>query len=144
MSKVFGIVYNNRFVSNRMNTPLDEEVESGVYFLNMNEDDFMSTLQIADIEEARSFFKKASKVEILQGVSYKDGFIPKNPVKYNIPIKVLNPSFENFEEIEVIKIKGQYYFFQTLITQNSYALLDLKLFFEEMEEKKRNHWKSFR
>ena len=136
MNKVFGIVYNNRFVSNRMNVILDKSVDDGVYFLNMDEDDFLSSIEVADIEEARKYFKKASKVEILQGVSYKNGIIPKNPIKYKIPMIISNPLFDDLEEVEILKIKDEYYYFQTLITQNAYMLMDVKSVLEEMEEKK--------
>lgn len=137
MNKIFGIAYNNRLVSNRMNTLLENNVEDGVYCLDMDVDDFMSTLEIANIDEARNFFKKSSKVEIIQGVAYKNGIIPKNPVKYNqLPVTVINPIFEDFDEVEIVKIKGKYFYFQTLMTQNSYMLMDLKSAIDEMIEKK--------
>jgi hypothetical protein len=129
---IYGIILNGKFFSNRMEIKIHGDYGNGIYSMNMDEDDFVSTLSIADIEDARKFFKKASKIKLLKGVSFHDGIIPENPVKYKqIPIKVIDPIYDEFEEVEVVSIKDKFfYFIQILYGQKSYALMDLKEAFE--------------
>ena len=126
-SYVYGIVLNDFFYSNRMEFKING-LANGIYGMDMEQDDFKSSAFVADIEDARKFFKKSSKIELLKGISIHDGFIPENPVKHKrIPIKVSDATYDDLEEIEVAIIKGKiYYYIQTLFSDKSYVLMDVK------------------
>jgi hypothetical protein len=101
----------------------------------MDRDDFKKTLSPANIDDARKFFSKASKIKLLRGISFHDGFVPSNPVAFEkIPIKVIDATYDEMEEVEIVSIKDRlYYFIQTLCTAKAYPLMDLK---DALEEKK--------
>jgi len=125
MSKIYGIIINGIWYSNRMERKIDSP--NGIYSLDMDCDDFLSTLEVADIEEAKNFFKKSSKINVIRGVSFHDGIIPENPVKFpNIPLKVIDANFDELEEVEVARINNISYFIQCIYGQKSYALMDIK------------------
>ena len=131
MNLIYGIVIDNVWHSNRMIRTISEKISNGIYSMDMDSDDFMETVQPANIGDARKYFSKASKVKVLRGVSFHDGFVPDNPVKFtSLPIKVKDCVCDEFEEIEVAILKGQCYFLQIVYGQNSYALMDLKNAFE--------------
>lgn len=139
-SFVYGLVFHNKFISQRMNLDLkkhfSENVDNGIYQMDMEEDDFAKTLELADIDNAIAYFKKHSKFQVIRGISFKSGFIPQNPVKYKgIPIFVNDANFDDFEEIDVLYINGIYYFLQNVYTNNAYPLLEAKDICQEMIEK---------
>lgn len=104
--------------------------------MDMDCDDFKSTISPADIEDARKFFEKASKLRLLRGISFHDGIIPENPVKFkSIPLKVVDATYDDLEEIEVVKLKnGKYYFLNQIFTDKSYVLMDVKESLEKGEK----------
>jgi len=136
LNLVYGVIYNNKFFSNRMELKVHGDFVNGIYSMDMDQDDFGSTISFANINDAKKYFKKSSKIDLIKGVSFKDGIIPENPVKYKkIPIKVLGAIYDDFEEIEIVSIKGKvYYFLDILYGQKSYALMDLKEAFETDEK----------
>lgn len=122
---VFGIVVNNIFYSSRIEKSVN--VENGIYCVDMEQDDFMSTLQLADIEDALKYFKKSDRFSILRGVGWNSAIVPENPVKFNqIPINVIDAQFENFDFVEIIKIKNIHYFLQILFNDKTFALDEIK------------------
>ena len=126
-STIFGVVIDNFLYSNRMEVKLSGKHDNGIYSLNMEADDFLETLAPADLNDARKFFRKASKIVVLQGVSFHDGIIPCNPIAYTkVPIKVTDATYDEFEEIEVVIVKGKVYYIQTFNSDKTYVLLDLK------------------
>jgi hypothetical protein len=120
-----------------MELKLRVQTPNGIYSINMDEDDFQSTLQTTDLTDALSYFRKASKIKILRGTSFHDSFVPENPVTYKaIPIKVIDPHFDEFENIEVAFIKDKFfYFIRTLDNSLAYTLMDLK---SKLEDEKPN------
>lgn len=129
---IYGVVVKHIFYSNRIQIRVDQD--NGIYSMDMSKDDFTETLAPANIEDARKYFSKASKVSIIRGVSFHDGLIPENPVAYSkIPLKVTDATYDEFEEVEVAFIRGKIcYFLQTVNTAKAYPLSDLK---ERLEAK---------
>ena len=132
---IYGVVINNMWYSNRMEFKV-HNVENGIYSMDMEEDDFKGTISPANIDDARTFFSKASKIRVIRGVSFKDGIIPENPVKYKkLPLKVKDPIYDEFEEIEIVILKGKFnVFLQVVYGEKSYALMDVKMAFETKEK----------
>lgn len=126
--KVYGVVVGGTFHSGRMTRKLRRVTANGIYAMDMGADDFESTLLPADMSEASSYFRKASRLEVIRGVSFKDGFIPENPVAYpEVPIRVIDPTYDEFEEVEVVLVKpAGHYFLRTVETANAYPLMELK------------------
>ena len=122
-----GMIYSNRIDRKAPGIP------NGVYSIDMEQDDFMESLAPADISEATKEFRKASKMQVIRGVSFHDGMIPENPVAFtDIPIKVVDATYGEFEEVEAVVAKGKIcYFLQTISTGKSYALMDLAEAFKE-------------
>lgn len=129
---IYGVIVKNILYSNRMEFKINHD--NGIYSMDMSSDDFKSTLSPANIEDARKFFSKASKISIIRGISFHDGIVPENPVSYpKIPIKVIDATYDDFEEVEVAILKNKIcYFLQTISTAKAYPLLDLK---EKLESK---------
>ena len=128
---VYGVVINGVWYSNRSEFKM-RGIENGIYVMDMGIDNFRETIAPANIDDARKFFSKASKIKILRGISFHDGIIPENPVKYpKLPIKVEDPTYDEFEEIEVAQLKGKTYFLQIVYGGKSYALMDVKAAYEE-------------
>lgn len=124
---IFGVVIANFLYSNRMEVKLSGKHDNGIYSLDMDADDFLETLSPANLNDARKFFRKASKIVVIQGVSFHDGIIPNNPIAYpKVPIKVIDATYDEFEEIEVVVVKGKVYYIQNFNSDKTYALLDLK------------------
>lgn len=123
---IYGVVVKNTFYSNRMEIRV--KADNGIYSVDMDQDDFRETLSPANIEDARKFFGKASKITIIRGVSFHDGLIPENPIAYpKLPIKVIDATYDEFEEVEVALVRGKVcYFLQTVNTPKAYPLSDLK------------------
>lgn len=127
MNLIYGAINNNVFYSNRSEIKLRALFENGIYSMDMDEDDFKSTITIADINDARAYFKKASNIEILRGITLNDGIIPENPIGFKrIPIRVKDPSWDNFEEYDIVKIKNIYYPLQSVSTKKAYSLIDVQ------------------
>lgn len=131
---VYGVVVKNVLYSNRMELRINQD--NGIYSIDMSKDDFQNTLSPANIEDARKFFSKASKISIIRGISFHDGLIPENPVAYpKLPIKVIDATYDEFEEVEAAFIRGKIcYFLQTVNTAKAYPLSDLK---ERLESSKK-------
>lgn len=130
---IYGVVVKNVLYSNRMEFKVQKD--NGIYCMDMSQDDFRSTMSPANIEDARKFFSKASKISIIRGVSFHDGIIPENPVKYpKLPIKVIDATYDDFEEVEAVLVRDKVcYFLQTVNTAKAYPLGDLK---ENLNSKK--------
>jgi hypothetical protein len=129
---IYGVVVKNVLYSNRMELRVNQD--NGIYSMDMSQDDFKETLAPANIEDARKFFGKASKISVVRGISFHEGFIPENSISYpKIPIKVTDATYDEFEEVEVAFIRGKVcYFLQTVNTAKAYPLIDLK---ERLEAK---------
>ena len=124
---IYGVVIKGTFYSNRTEIKLSTKVDNGIYSMDMEQDDFKTTIVPANLDDARQFFKKASKITLIRGISFHDCFIPENPVAYKtFPIKVLDATYDEFEEVEVVKVKDFYYYVQTIMGNKTYMLLDLK------------------
>lgn len=125
---IYGVIVDNFLYSNRMEFRLRKNLPNGIYSINMSSDDFHETLEPANIEDARKYFSNASKVLIIRGISFHDGVVPENPVVYDkIPIKVIDATYDEFEEIEVAILRNKIcYYIQTVSTKKLYTLMDLK------------------
>ena len=123
---IYGVVVKNVLYSNRVELRVNKD--NGIYSMDMSQDDFKETLVPANIDDARKFFSKASKISIVHGISFHNGLIPENPVAYpKLPLKVIDATYDEFEEVEVAFIRNKVcYFLQTLNTSKAYPLLDLK------------------
>jgi len=130
-SFIYGVVANGIWYSNRSEFKMSG-IENGIYSMDTEADDFRETIAPANIDDARKFFSKASKIELIRGISFHDGIIPENPVGYKrLPLKVEDPTFDEFEEVEVALLKGKLcYFLQVVYGGKSYALMDVKDAFE--------------
>lgn len=131
-NNIYGIVVNGILYSNRMELKLRRERPNGIYSIDMLSDDFQESIFPANIEDARKFFQKASKVQVIRGISFHDGIIPENPVSFEkIPIKVIDATYDEFEEIEVAIVRGKVcYYIQTISTDKAYVLMDLQQIIE--------------
>lgn len=129
-SYTYGVVVNGKFFSDRIKRPVN--VSNGVYGLDKSADDIWSTLSPASIDDAIKAFRKSNKFEVVRGVSFHNGFVPDNPVKFvKIPINVTDGQFEEFEYLEAVIGEFGCYYLQSLSTQESYSLIDLKEIFEK-------------
>ncbi len=129
MNLVYGIVLNNRWYSNRMEFPV-RGLDDGIYSMDMDQDDFKSTIEVADILDARNYFSKVSQVTLIRGIVFKDSLIPENPTKYpQMPLKVNGLTYcDDFDEVEIVCLKKSiYYFLQILSTIKSYSAIDVKV-----------------
>lgn len=126
-SLTYGIVFDGVFYSKRMQLRVGEDKSNGIYCVDMEVDDFRETLTFANIDDAIRAFRKMSKIQIIRGVSFHDGIVPENPVAYkHIPIRVVEPGFEEFEEVEVALFREHCFFLQTVTTDKSFGLLDMR------------------
>ena len=132
MNLVYGIVLNGTFYSNRMERRLHRQINNGIYVMDMDCDNFETSLDPADITEATKFFRRRSKLQVIRGISYHDGFVPQNPVKYpRVPIRVQDAVYDEWEEIETVTLRnGICYFLQIVETQNMFAIMDAREAFE--------------
>ena len=124
---VYCVVSDGIIYSNRIERKAPKDLPNGVYSMDMDQDDFIASLAPADISEATKDFRKASKMQVLKGISFHDCFVPENPVKFpQLPIKVKDATYDEFEEIEVVIAREKVcYFLQTLSTGKAYLLMDL-------------------
>jgi hypothetical protein len=124
---VYCIVADGMIYSNRIDRKAPRGLPNGVYSIDMEQDDFMDSIAPADVSEATKAFRKASKMQVLRGISFHDCFVPENPVKYpQLPIKVKDATYDEFEEVEVVIAREKVcYFLQTLSTSKAYLLMDL-------------------
>lgn len=129
---IYGVVVGQVFYSNRMELKLRASCANGVYSMDMEQDDFQATLQVANLEDAAKYFRKATKVVVIRGTSFHDGLVPENPVRYPfLPVKVLDATYDEFEYVEAVILKNRIvYFLQVLDTPHAYTLLDLKQRFD--------------
>lgn len=125
---IYGVVVGNIFYSNKMEGKLKNPIDNGIYSMDMGVCDFLETISPANIDDARKFFKKASKITIIRGISFHDGIIPENTISYSkIPIKVNNPPFDEFEEVEVVVVRDKVCcYVQSLSTVKAYPLMELR------------------
>ena len=130
---IYGVVVSNIFYSNRMEFKTNQD--NGIYSIDMSQDDFRDTISTANIENARNFFRKSSKIDIIRGISFHNGIVPENPIAYSkIPLNVIDATYDEFEEVEVALIRGKIcYFLQTINTSKAYPILDIKQRFEEKD-----------
>ena len=132
-SIIYGVVYNGTLYSNRIERPVGRSCDNGIYSLDMEAEDFWSTLTLANIVDAIAFFRKASRISVIRGISFHNGVIPDNPVAFaKIPLKVEDSQSEEYEYVEVANVRNRFcYFLQTLATKETYALMDVKECFEK-------------
>lgn len=128
---IYGVVVKNILYSNRIESSV-QGVSNGIYSLDMSVDDFRSTLSIANILDAKKYFNKASTIKVIRGLSFHDGIIPLNPIAYKkIPLKIVDATYDEFEEVEVVSIRDNfYYYIQSVQTDKAYSLMDIKEAFE--------------
>ena len=113
---IYGVVHKNMFYSNRMELKLRKPIENGIYSMDMASDDFQETIAPANIDDAGNFFRKASKIKVVRGISFHDGIIPENPIEFDkIPLKVQDPTYDEFEEVEIAILRNKVYCFLRII-----------------------------
>ena len=122
----YGIVIDGMFYSNRMERRM--RVANGIYSIDMTQDDFMGSIEPADIDSAIRFFRKKSKIKVVRGIAFHDMIIPENPVSFKrIPIRVIDATYDDFEEVEVaILNNGACYFLQVVSTEKAFPLMDIQ------------------
>jgi len=117
-----------------MELDVGDAVPNGIYCVDMEQDDFMQSFAPANIEDAIRAFRKMVKINVIRGVSFHDGIVPENPVAYqHIPIRVLEPECEEYEEIEVAVFKDHCFFLRSVVTDKSFALMDARAAVEDGE-----------
>jgi hypothetical protein len=96
--------------------------------MDMSRDDFIQSIVPADLDEASAYFRKASRMDIVRGISFKDGMVPENPVRFpEVPVGVIDATYDEFEEVEAVRVRPDgYYFLRTVDSGNAYVLMDLK------------------
>lgn len=131
---VYGVVVAGVFHSGRMERSC--VAANGIYSMDMSVDDFPSTLSPANLSDAVRYFRKSSRMQVVRGISFKDGMIPENPVSFPaVPIGVIDPTYDDFEEVEVVQFgKDSFYFIQTVETQKAYVLMEIKAALEERKQ----------
>lgn len=130
----YGVVIDGVFYSNRAEIKIRRGTENGIYSMDMEQDDFKSSLAPADIAEATKYFRKSSKIRLIRGTSFHDGIVPENPVAYSkIPIKIPDANFGEFEHVLVVSVKGKiFYTLEIPDSPHAYVLMDLR---ERLESK---------
>ena len=125
---VYGVVVSGVFHSGRMTRRLCGRAPNGIYSMDMGVDAFEGSIRPADLSDASVFFRKASRMDVVKGISFRDGMVPENPVAYPaVPVRVIDPTYDDFEEVEAVLVRPMgYYFLRTVETDKAYALLDLK------------------
>lgn len=134
MNLVYGIVQNGLFFSTRIEKKLGVSCPNGIYSIDVDHSDFWATLSPASsIEDARRYFVKTSNMQVVRGISFHDCFIPENPIKFSkLPVKVNDATYDEFEIIDAVNVKGKfYYFLQTVSTEKSYVLMDIRNILDE-------------
>jgi len=123
---IFGLAIDGTFYSNRMKFPTS--IENGIYAVDMDQDDFKASMVPADIDEAIKFFRKASRIKVVRGISFQDGIIPENPVAYRtLPLRVKDATYDVLEEVEVaIPQDGPAYFMRIISTEKAFPLLEVR------------------
>jgi hypothetical protein len=139
----YGVVVGNVFYSGRMTRSLGSDQPNGIYSMDMSIDDFESSLTPADVSDATKAFRKYNTMAVIRGVTFKDCIVPSNPVIYpTIPLKVIDATYDDFEEVDVVKFSANgYYFLQSVETQQTYALMDLKAGLEAKPNKEPSYYK---
>lgn len=134
---IYGVIVENVFYSGRMIRSLNSVFPNGVYSMDMSIDDFENTLNFADLAAATKAFRKSNTMGVIKGISFKDCIVPSNPVSYeSIPLKVIDATYDDFEEVEVVRFSdNKYYFLRSVETEQIYALNDLKAGLEEVPVK---------
>ncbi|MEY2701484.1 MAG: hypothetical protein RLY43_104 [Bacteroidota bacterium] len=133
---IYGVVVNGMLYSNKIETKLRKQFDNGIYEINMSHDNFIDTLSPASLDDARRYFRKASKISVIRGISFHDGIIPENPVAYKkFPIKVTDATYDELEEIEVAIIKNVCYFIQAVCSDKTYTLMDLNQALNDKDNK---------
>jgi len=129
---VYGVVRNGVFMSSRMSRRLVRRVPDGICQMDAGADDFEATLEPADIQKAAESFRRASRIRVVRGVSFRDGMVPENPVRFpKLPVPVVGAAYGDLEEVEAVSVRDEPFFFlQTLSTQKAYPLMSLRERFE--------------
>lgn len=165
MNKIYGIVVGGMFYSGRMRRRLGKPMADGIYSIDMDADDFISTMESADIADATRYFRSSSRMEVVRGIAFKDGFVPENPIAYGeVPITVIGATYDDFDEIEAVRfdritmrsdrlsgsntnpghsnrIGDSYYFLQVVESRKLYILMDIKAETESKTPKKIDEFK---
>jgi hypothetical protein len=125
---MYGIVVGGMFYSGPICRRLRNTVANGVYSMDMSADDFETTLTPANLSDASKFFRKTHRMKVIKGVSFHDGIIPENPVSFKtIPVKVIDPTYDEMEEVEVVEyVLNSFYFLQAIESPKTYILMELK------------------
>jgi hypothetical protein len=132
MKLVYGIVLHNKFISDNMYVNV-KNVSDGLYVIDVESDDYLKSISIADIMEFDKYVKKAKKMEYIYGLSFQDSFIPFNVIKWKkFPIKLLNSSAHDWEVVKVLHIihRDIFYYVESVINKLSEKLFELGSVFE--------------
>lgn len=126
---IYGVVINNKFYSNTMF--VDIIIEDGLYSIDVASDDYLNTIEPADLIEFDKYVKSCDKMRYMYGLSFLDGFIPYNMIQWNIPIKLKNPIFNDWEVVKVLHISHRniFYYMDTIFNSVSSQLFELKDYF---------------
>ena len=103
---IYGIVNRGVFYSDNAEFKI-KNVDDGIYSFDVSDDDFLNTIQPADIFQFESYIKSKPKMQTIIGYSFKKcEFIPTNFVKYQklerFPLLITNENVV-LDEWSVVK-----------------------------------------
>jgi hypothetical protein len=135
MKLIYGIVLKNTFYSNNAKYRLSN-VDDGIYAIDIMADNIVDSIVPADMNEFEKYVKTSAKMNFIYGISFKDGFVPLNIIKWknhNLPIKLSNTVSDDWEIIKILHIYHENIFFYIENSMNnlSMKLLELKEIFDE-------------
>ena len=78
---IYGFVMNNRFYSANMRVTVEQP--DGIYRVNVSDPAYLDTIEIADIEQLKTYARNMKRMPIVNGLSYKDSFIPFDIIKWD-------------------------------------------------------------
>jgi hypothetical protein len=127
---IFGIVNDGVFYGERAEIRLSTIVNNGI--CSMEPERAVPFREVtptpANLTDAIAAFRKFSTFDVIRGISFHNGIVPVQPVKYpNLPIAVVDGRFDEFELIEVVAVRGKFlYYLQTIHDAGDYILGDLR------------------
>jgi hypothetical protein len=134
MKIIYGIVINNRFYSDNMEVKV--KTDDGLYCIDVESEEYTESIKPADYYEFQNWIKQSKKVRYITGLTFKDGIIPLNSLRKDLPrfpIKVKGMISEEWEAVKVIQIipKNIFYYIKTYYNEFSTILYQLKKNFEK-------------
>jgi hypothetical protein len=130
MSKLtYGAVLDGTFFSDNMR--VNVSVDDGFYSIDVESDEYLDSIQPADMIEFNNYVKKAKRMNYIYGYSFLDKFIPMNCINWKLPVEIRNSVADDWEIIKVLQITEnpgifKFIYFESVFNNLTPKLLELK------------------